>query len=300
MSVTQTPRVIELARAKVNLTLEVLGKRPDGYHELRSIVAFADFGDMLTFTPGGAFSLTASGPMAASIDGPNLIEKAAALVHEMLAEQGEADSGRFDLIKRIPVAAGLGGGSADAAAAIRAMLRANAHIRLDERKVERAALSVGADVPVCLRQSASVMGGVGDVVRPLEREVAFPAVLVNPGVKLSTREVFAALDAPPSPPTHASAREGVAHIAAELEAGDWMSALLASRNDLEPAARRLEPLVQFVLTALRECAGCRFARLSGSGPTCFAIFNTAENAAAAAAALQAEFEEWWIVATRLS
>ncbi|MDX2263757.1 MAG: 4-(cytidine 5'-diphospho)-2-C-methyl-D-erythritol kinase [Hyphomicrobiales bacterium] len=291
--------LIETARAKVNLTLEVLGKRADGYHELRSIVAFADFGDELTYAPSEAFSLAVSGPMAGAIDGANLIEKAVASLAPLLSQGGaEAPSGRFDLVKRIPVAAGLGGGSADAAAAIRAMLRARPDIRPDERQVERAALAIGADVPVCLRQETAFMGGVGEQVRPLPQPAPFPALIVNPGVKLATRDVFAALSAP-ALASAADFRRDADLMRARLESEGWRAVLLAGRNDLEPPARRLSPVIDDVLAMIDAAPGCWLARLSGSGPTCFGLFETADAADAAARAIGARRPSWWMTATEL-
>ncbi|MDZ4791741.1 MAG: 4-(cytidine 5'-diphospho)-2-C-methyl-D-erythritol kinase [Hyphomicrobiales bacterium] len=299
---TESISVVELAKAKVNLTLEVLGKRPDGYHELRSIVAFADFGDTLTLTPGRSFALHSTGPMALNIDGPNLIEKAAGLMRALFVDEtGDAAKGfgRFDLAKRIPVAAGLGGGSADAAAAIRAIMRASPALQPATAALNAAALKIGADVPVCLAQVTAYMAGVGEAMTPLPKMPSFAALLVNPGVKLSTRDVFQALAAEPLKGNEECASDAANGVERRLSAGDWASCLMQSCNDLEPPARRLAPEIDDVLSALSSMTGCWLARLSGSGPTCFALFETNAQAEEAAATLRRDRQQWWCVATQL-
>src|SRR6478735_11873281 len=188
----------EKAPAKVNLTLRVIGRRADGYHEIESLVAFAGVGDALTFTPGSAVALSVGGPTAAAAGeiADNLVLKAA----RALAERVERlKLGRFTLSKRLPVAAGLGGGSADAAAALRLLARAN-DLAPDDPRLMQAARATGADVPVCLDPRPRFMRGIGDVLSdPLDLPRLF-AVLLNPGVAVSTREVFAALNLPPAAP----------------------------------------------------------------------------------------------------
>ena len=182
----------EKAPAKINLTLRVLGRRADGYHELESLVAFAGVGDALTFAPGGALTLAVSGPtaQAAGDNADNLVLKAARALAERIAG---LTLGSFALSKRLPVAAGLGGGSADAAAALRLLARANG-VALDDPRLMQAAQATGSDVPVCLDPKPRLMRGVGDVLSaPLDLPRLF-AVLVNPGVAVSTRDVFAALN----------------------------------------------------------------------------------------------------------
>lgn len=299
---TANPVIKELARAKVNLTLEVLGKRADGYHELRSIVAFADFGDTLTLTPGDSYALRTVGPMAPNIDGPNLIEKAADLLQALFVTQtGDATGGwgGFELVKRIPVAAGLGGGSADAAAAIRAILRAFPTFEPGSEALNAIALEIGADVPVCLAQATAFMAGVGEVVTPLPEMPAFAALLVNPGIKLSTRDVFLALAADPLTGDEECASDAADRVKRQLAAGDWLSCLAESHNVLEHPARRLTPEINNVLSALSLMTGCWLARLSGSGPTCFALFETAAQAETAAAILRRDRPHWWCVSTQL-
>ena len=191
-----TPALSDLAPAKVNLSLEILGRRADGYHELASLVAFADAGDTLHLSPATDrdITLATTGPFASAIDGDNLILRAARL---FLDHAPQACGGHFVLDKRLPVASGIGGGSSDAAAAIRLMARANAWGAPDCRAALIPALSrLGADIPVCLDPRAAWMQGIGERIAPLETCPALPAVLVNPGIPLATRDVFAALNAP--------------------------------------------------------------------------------------------------------
>ncbi len=187
----------EIARAKVNLTLSVLGRRPDGYHEIESLVTFADFGDVVSLEPGPATSVTTRGPFAAAIDGPNLLDRALALLRE--AAPG-LHLGAVTLEKNLPVAAGLGGGSADAAALLRAVRRANPELA-GSVPWDAVAARLGADVPVCLAGRPALISGIGQTVQPLAHDLpAMAAVLVNPRQPLATAAVYRALDAPPAPP----------------------------------------------------------------------------------------------------
>ena len=266
----------EQARAKVNLTLHVLGKRPDGYHELDSLVVFAGLGDELTFSEGLADSLRMEGPFAGAVDGENLVLKAKRAVEGWLGRQ---ISGDFALTKNIPVAAGLGGGSSDAAAAIRILLRAYGNSAEPADFIGKAA-AVGADVPVCLYHSAAWMRGLGERVTPAANVAALPAVLVNPRVKLSTAEVFKCLGAGP----YNGEATRSALVDADFSSPEAAAASLKQgRNDLEPPAAALEPAVGRVLDTLWGQDGCLLARLSGSGPTCFGLFPSRENAGKAAA-----------------
>ena len=279
----------EKAPAKVNLTLRVLGRRADGYHELESLVAFAGVGDALTFAPGDALTLTVSGPTApaAGDSADNLVLKAARALAERIAG---LTLGRFGLSKRLPVAAGLGGGSADAAAALRLLAQANG-IALDDPRLMQAAQATGADVPVCLDPRPRLMRGVGDVLSaPLDLPRLF-AVLINPGVAVSTREVFAALNLPPAaPPAPAGPPAAPSALLAEIASG---------RNDLEQPAIELEPMIADVLSVLNKLPGCRLARMSGSGATCFGLFETNAAASAAARTVRVGYPQWWVRATVL-
>jgi 4-diphosphocytidyl-2-C-methyl-D-erythritol kinase len=279
----------EKAPAKVNLTLRVLGRRADGYHEIESLVAFAAVGDAVTFTPGGALALAVSGPTAAAAGdvADNLVLKAA----RALAERVETlKLGRFTLSKRLPVSAGLGGGSADAAAALRLLARAN-RMTPDDPRLMQAARATGADVPVCLDPRARLMRGIGDILSdPLDLPRLF-ALLVNPGVAVATKDVFAALNVPPAEPAaQAGTPAGSAGLLAEITNG---------RNDLEGPAIELEPAIAEVLAVLRNLPGCRLARMSGSGATCFGLFDSTRAASAAARTLRVGYPAWWTRATVL-
>jgi 4-diphosphocytidyl-2-C-methyl-D-erythritol kinase len=279
----------EKAPAKVNLTLRVLGRRADGYHEIESLVAFAGVGDAVTFRPGGALALAVSGPTAAAAGdvADNLVLKAA----RALAERVEGlKLGRFTLSKRLPVSAGLGGGSADAAAALRLLARAN-RMTPDDPRLMQAARATGADVPVCLDPRVRLMRGIGDILSdPLDLPRLF-ALLVNPGVAVATKDVFAALNVPPAEPmAEAGVPAGSAGFLAEITNG---------RNDLEGPAIEFEPAIAEVLAVLRKLPGCRLARMSGSGATCFGLFDSTRAASAAARTLRVGYPAWWTRATVL-
>jgi 4-diphosphocytidyl-2-C-methyl-D-erythritol kinase len=283
----------EPAPAKVNLTLAVLGRGADGYHLLDSLVTFARVGDRLSLVPDGVLSLAVRGAAAAEAGAldDNLVLKAA----RALAQQIPGlRLGRFTLDKRLPVAAGLGGGSADAGAALRLLARANRVARDDPRLI-RAARRVGADVPVCLDPRPRRMRGIGE---RLSGPLAVPrlaAVLVNPGVALPTREVFAALGLARGKQRNAAARIGKLPRDRERFIA-WLS---GRTNDLERPAIKLRPEVARVLAALLRARGCRLARMSGSGATCFGLFASSRAAAAAAKRLASAHPRWWVKATVL-
>ena len=277
------------APAKVNLTLRVIGRRADGYHEIESLVAFAGVGDALTFTPGGALALSVGGPTAAAAGeiADNLVLKAA----RALAERVERlKLGRFALSKRLPVAAGLGGGSADAAAALRLLARANG-LAPDDPRLMQAARATSADVPVCLDPRPRFMRGIGEVLSdPLDLPRLF-AVLLNPAVAVATKDVFAALAVPTAGQTAPAAIcTGAAALLAEIARG---------RNDLEGPAIELEPAIADALAVLRNLPGCRLARMSGSGATCFGLFDSMDAARGAARRLRVGYPAWWVRATAL-
>jgi 4-diphosphocytidyl-2-C-methyl-D-erythritol kinase len=274
----------EKAPAKINLTLRVLGRRADGYHDLASLVAFADLADTLTLQPGGTTALDISGPFAAA-SGPvadNLVLKALAALRQRM---DGLTAGRFLLVKNIPAAGGIGGGSADAAAALRLLARANG-LALDDSRLMAAALSVGADVPVCLDPRARIMRGVGDrLSAPLDLP-PLAAVLVNPGVALATREVFAKFTSAPG------SKKYLENVPREH---DSMIEFLGQHgNDLTHGAIGCLPAIADVLITLRALPGVRLARMSGSGPTCFALFASPGEAAAAGQRLKAERDDWWV------
>jgi 4-diphosphocytidyl-2-C-methyl-D-erythritol kinase len=284
----------DVAPAKVNLTLHVLGRRADGYHEIESLVAFADIGDRLTFVPGDTLALDVTGPTAAAAGegADNLVLKAA----RALAERVDGlRLGRFSLDKQLPVAAGLGGGSSDAAAALRLLARVN-DLSLDDERVRAAARVTGADVPVCLDPKARMMRGIGEVLSDPFALPELPGVLVNPGVAVPTKDVFAALAAPPlTAPAHAED-----FFTIDTDAAALVSILAARRNDLEIPAIKLQAVIADVLEALQASPHCLLARMSGSGATCFALFGSAGAAQVAARKLKAAQPGWWVQATRFS
>jgi 4-diphosphocytidyl-2-C-methyl-D-erythritol kinase len=285
-------RLTEAAPAKINLTLRILGRRADGYHELESLVVFARLRDHLTLLPGRPLSLDVHGPTAAAAGvEDNLVLKAAkALGAKVMGLQ----AGRFLLEKSLPVAAGIGGGSADAAAALRLLARANG-IAPDDPLLYAAARATGADVPVCVHPVPRVMRGIGEVLSAPLALPELPAVLVNPGVPAATRDVFAALARSGYP-------AGVIDTnwdALPRDHAGLVEFLRSERNDLEPPATALYPAISQVLAALRGAKGCRLARMSGSGSTCFGLFDSNKAAEIAARLLQAPNPTWWVRATVL-
>jgi 4-diphosphocytidyl-2-C-methyl-D-erythritol kinase len=280
---------VEKAPAKINLTLRVIGRRRDGYHDIESLVAFAGLGDTLSFTPGGNLALVVRGPTAVASGSivDNLVLQAAHALDERVAG---LKLGRFVLAKRLPVAAGLGGGSSDAAAALRLLAQANQLGRNDPRLMQ-AARATGADVPVCLDPRPRLMRGIGDILSdPLELP-PMSVILVNPGVKLATKNVFDLLRNSGTPK---------AEFGWEGERARFFAALAGSGNDLEKPAIRLQPVIGDVLASLQALPGCRIARMSGSGATCFGLFERAGAAGAAARNLRAEHPSWWIRATKVA
>jgi len=289
------PHYAETARAKINLMLRVLGKREDGYHALLSLVAFADAADGVTLDTERPAAVTVSGPFAGAIAGTNLADEALRLVSE--SAPGLV-LGHVTLEKRLPVAAGLGGGSADAAAVLRLVRRA--HRALESRiDWDALALKLGADVPVCLRNVPAWMSGAGERVEALAQPLPpLPAVLVNPMVPVppdKTARVFRALGAPSlaGGPDVASARPAIP------DRGELLALLARTGNDLEAPATAVVPEIGDALDRLETSPGLEVARLSGAGPTCFGIFADSAGARAAAAAIAADAPGWWVTATTI-
>jgi 4-diphosphocytidyl-2-C-methyl-D-erythritol kinase len=286
--------IVEIARAKINLTLCVLGRRPNGYHELESLVAFADVGDRVTLAPGAHRRVEVTGPFARSIVGENLLARTLDLLARL--DPG-LTLGTAHLEKNLPVAAGLGGGSADAAALLRAVRRANPE-RAGRIAWHELAARLGADVPVCLASVLAMMRGIGERIEPLparSRLPALAAVLANPGMPLSTAAVFRTLAAGPiSPDPEVSAAPDPFPDAASL-----VAFVRARGNDLEAPATALLPAIAEVKAALAAQPECSLAAMSGSGPTCFGIFPDDATAARAAARLAGQHPDWWVVATSL-
>jgi 4-diphosphocytidyl-2-C-methyl-D-erythritol kinase len=277
--------VTEAAHAKVNLFLHVLERRPDGYHTLDSLVVFAAPADTLRAEPDETVSLAVDGPFAGALAGAdNLVLRAA---QALAAATGTARGARLTLTKALPIASGIGGGSADAAAALRALDRLWG-LGLGADRLAALGTGLGADIPVCVRGQPARMGGIGERLAAAPALPRFGLLLANPGFALATAAVFAArsggLDAPAALP------------------GSWPDAatmardLARCRNALEPAAIALCPPIAAVLDRLRALPGARLARLSGSGATCFALFDDDTAAADAARALRAEQPGWWIAA----
>ncbi|MEZ0167707.1 4-(cytidine 5'-diphospho)-2-C-methyl-D-erythritol kinase [Microvirga sp. TS319] len=281
------------APAKINLTLHVLGRRADGYHELESLVAFAGVGDDLRLVPGPHLSLRVGGPTAASAGtaADNLVLKAARLLAERMPG---LETGAFHLIKRLPVAAGIGGGSSDAAAALRLLAQLN-DLPLSHPALREAARLTGADVPVCLDPRARMMRGVGEELGP---PLALPplfAVLVNPRVPVETPAVFRALGLQTG-----QSLDGAAHPVPEAGSiRSWMGSLEAARNDLEPPARTIQPVIGEALDLVARTRNCRLARMSGSGATVFGLYDDSRGATDAARFVLGHRPEWWVEATSL-
>jgi 4-diphosphocytidyl-2-C-methyl-D-erythritol kinase len=294
------PALSENGRAKVNLTLRVIGRRTDGYHDIESVVAFADCADHLTLTPGSELDLRTLGPLAEACGATsdNLVIKAALLLRERVPD---LKVGSFTLEKVLPVAAGIGGGSADAAAALRLLAQLNGLAFDDPRIIEVAQLT-GADVPVCVASRACVMTGVGENLQPLNLP-KMPSVMVNPCVPVATKDVFRAL----------GLRNGELLIGAtdvllqdrswpesDASVTEWIEAFVEVGNDLEAPALRIQPVIDEVLSALRDAKGAKLARMSGSGATCFAIFADDADAQAAAEKIRRDHPVWWVHAGTLS
>ena len=293
------PVLSDEACAKVNLTLRVNGRRTDGYHDLESVVAFADCADRLTLTPGSNLDLKMLGPLAQACGdtSDNLVLKAARLLGERVPDM---KAGSFSLDKVLPVAAGIGGGSADAAAALRLLAQLNG-LALDDPRIIEVARLTGADVPVCVNSRGCVMTGVGETLEPLSLP-KMPCVMVNPWVPVATRAVFKALGL-----RNGELLVGVTDVLlqdrwpdgdASLE--DWVEALAASSNDLEAPAMRVEPVIGKVIAALNATNGAWLARMSGSGATCFAIYENTAEAGRAAEKLRRDHPAWWVHSGTLS
>ncbi|MBB5515525.1 4-diphosphocytidyl-2-C-methyl-D-erythritol kinase [Rubricella aquisinus] len=268
----------ELAPAKVNLTLHVTGQRPDGYHLLDSLVVFPRVGDLVTVEPARSLSLTLRGPFGIDLaaDEDNLVLRAARLI--LGPEHGAA----LLLDKALPVASGIGGGSSDAAATLRLLARQYG------RAMPADVLSLGADVPVCLSPRPQWMRGIGGDVHAAQGLPPFWLVLVNAGVKVPTGPVFQGLASKHNP------RCTPMPDAPDLRS--FAAWLRDNRNDLEPPARAICPVIGDVITALEQAAGCHLARMSGSGATVFGLFGDERAALRAADTLRAAQPRWWVAA----
>jgi 4-diphosphocytidyl-2-C-methyl-D-erythritol kinase len=279
-----------LAPAKINLYLHVVGRRPDGYHLLDSLIVFAETGDLVMAAPDTALSLSIDGPFAVKLaaDDDNLVLRAARGLRDLI---GVGAGARIELTKNLPIASGIGGGSADAAATLRALV-ALWGVTPDRKALEQLALKLGADVPVCLDSKPSFIGGIGEEIASAGALPQAHLLLVNPGVATPTPAVFKARNAGFSQPGRWIAPPGDVHTFAE--------ALKARRNDLTDAAIIVTPVIREVLNAISRTQDCLLARLSGSGATCFGLYAHAEAAAAARQEILAAHPAWWAVATRIA
>jgi 4-diphosphocytidyl-2-C-methyl-D-erythritol kinase len=267
--------ISEVAPAKLNLALHVRARRPDGYHELETLFAFVEHGDVLTIEAAEAPSFETTGPFAAALagEGDNLVTRAAARFTEAFG--GGAHALRLD--KHLPVASGIGGGSADAAATLRGLARLHG-VAGDDPQLFAIADGLGSDVPACLLGRTAIGRGRGERLEPVGGLAGTPVLLVNPGVAVSTAEVFRRWDG--------------------VDRGALTGDFRGGRNDLEAPARAMAPVIAEVLDRLSAQPGVTLARMSGSGATCFALFQSAEACEAADEALQ--HPGWWVVPTRLT
>lgn len=281
-------QLIEEARAKLNLDLLVTGRTPGGYHELDSIVVFADLADRLTFTRAETLSLEVVGPFAETlaVEADNLVTRAA---QRLVMAAGVVSGVAITLEKNLPVASGIGGGSADAAATLRG-LAALLDLGWSDQALRELGLALGADVPVCVYGKPARLRGIGERLDPIRGLPDLPLLLVNPGVGISTSAVFEAFELP----TEARQRPPLPSHPSLAQLAVWLG---ASRNELEPAARALAPVVDTVLNTLNGMEDCLLARMSGSGATCFGLFADLAKAEAAAARIAMVQPDWWCRAT---
>jgi len=279
------------APAKINLFLHVGDKRADGFHPLQSLAVFPDLGDTLTAEEAAEISLSVTGPFAGALSGAsgNLVLAAA---NALAAKTGRDPAGKLTLVKNLPVASGIGGGSADAAAALR-VLSALWSLDLGEAGLREIAAGLGSDIPVCVASQPSWMEGRGEILTPIVSLPHLPLLLVNPGVAVPTAAVFAALET----------RSGALR---KLPPGrfrdmaDLLRFMETTKNDLEAPARALAPVIGDVMTAMAALPGALFSRMSGSGATCFALFPDDESCRRAAAMLAKVKTGWWIQATAVA
>jgi 4-diphosphocytidyl-2-C-methyl-D-erythritol kinase len=284
----------EFAPAKINLALHVVGRRPDGYHLLQSLVAFADYGDMMSVSPGQkrtGTSFSVEGPFASEL---SLLTKTSGNIVEAAARALAEAAGRKKipptvvmLTKRIPLIAGLGGGSADAAAALR-LLNRYWKLGLSEGVLAEIGIRLGADVPMCLLSKPAIASGIGEVLTPVSGLPPLPIVLVHPAIPLSTARVFGRLENAHQRPLPALPPQFASIIA-------FVQWLRQTRNDLTEAARMETGLAEAATKALSGDKDCLFARMSGSGASAFGIFASRAAAERAAERLAAAHPHWWVM-----
>ena len=281
--------ITEAARAKINLALSVVGQRPDGYHRMESVVAFAQLCDRVTAMPAGSDVFALSGRFGAGLiseAGDNLVIRARDGLRALLLAKGRpAPPVSLHLEKNLPIASGIGGGSADAAACIRALMRLW-RVENPVAGLDALLLTLGADVPMCFASRPLLAEGIGEKITPLANLPVLPMVLVNPLLPVSTPDIFRRLTVKTNPP-----------LPRPLPADDgWLAWLAATRNDLENPARALVSEIGDAL-GLLAALGARFARMSGSGATAFGVFDDTHSAGHACAAIRAEKPDWFVEAT---
>ena len=279
----------ECAPAKVNLSLHVVGKRPDGYHELEMLVAFCDIGDRIEISTSTAFGLQITGPFAQWLDASpsNLVWRAAEVLRDHCGGE-QCGSAVLRLEKNLPVASGIGGGSSDAAAAIRA-LRHYWKLQIDDVEIVKLALQLGADVPMCLSSRPCRVSDIGEKIEQIELP-PLHLVLVNPGIPLSTASVFANKS-----PSNLDPPQVISHF---HDTDSVVDHLRLCRNDLQQSAIELVPEIAHCLQALDKQPNIRLSRMSGSGATCFGLFPSHEAANLAQASLSQQYPEWWVHSTQ--
>ncbi|MFC3727279.1 4-(cytidine 5'-diphospho)-2-C-methyl-D-erythritol kinase [Neoaquamicrobium sediminum] len=277
-------KIVEHAPAKVNLALHVTGRRDDGYHLLDTLVVFTEVGDTVSVAAAEQDSFTIQGPFAGLLDdeADNLVLRARDLLR---STHGDLPPVAITLEKNLPVASGIGGGSSDAAATLRALMRLWG-IELSADALAAAALRLGADLPMCLYARTLVARGIGEEIEPVEGIPPLHMMLANPGVAVPTPAIFRALASRENPP--------LPRLAGAKALFDWLA---ATRNDLQAPAIALAPEIGDVLSAL-SASGAALARMSGSGATCFGLFNSPADAEAAASAIAARYPAWYVTATR--
>ncbi|MEI2297815.1 4-(cytidine 5'-diphospho)-2-C-methyl-D-erythritol kinase [Ensifer sp. MJa1] len=284
------------APAKINLALHVVGQRADGHHLLESLVTFADRGDRIALSPADEDRFTLSGafaaelPLAANDQGGNLVLKARDLLRQELRSSDPAAAGpvHLHLEKNLPVASGIGGGSADAAATLHGLMELWG-ATLAPSRLQAIALALGADVPMCLDGTPLLAKGIGEQITRLDDFPVLPMVLVNPLVGVSTPVVFRTLENKTNPSLVLN--KGM------QTAAEWLAAIATMRNDLQPPALRLQPVIADVCQALTD-AGAQLVRMSGSGATCFGIFDSTDRCALAARTLSVAQPGWYVLACK--
>ncbi|MEE9374948.1 MAG: 4-(cytidine 5'-diphospho)-2-C-methyl-D-erythritol kinase [Rhizobiaceae bacterium] len=272
------------APAKVNLALHVVGQKSDGYHQLDTLVTFAKIGDQIKIAPARdlTFVITGAEHGDLKMDADNLVCRAAHLLRDYVHD--DSLGAKITLEKNLPIASGIGGGSADAAATLLGLMD-YWQVNVGQHSLIEMALELGADVPMCLNGIPARVRGIGEEIEPVPLP-AFPIVLANPRIGVSTPRIFKALDNKQNPP-----------LTDPADTTNWIDYLALQRNDLQAPAISLTPAIADCLTALDQSTDCRLARMSGSGATCFGLYDTKNNADEAAAMLRKQHPDWWVVST---